>query len=353
MRPEAERRRLNNHFERVLRRLHQRSLNGLTATQKRARRLHLERLEKYNAAGVFPKNRFGLAAVVPIFIDSDGTRCAMGHLIEKGGGADVVHYIAAERNFERVAQLANIPELLNWLEENGLTAEEAAAIQPSYCEAPAQCVCQSASVGTLADGIVTGTGPVTVDVKAIFGDPQDLAVGSVITLTAPQNVEAVVGDRVLVNYHPKYNPEDVQLLWTVGADGLLTIGNCTWYATIPGPLPADVLASAIVLSETKDCYAKLGEYDAGWTTYAGDGCGSSGSGASGAGNTTGGSGGSGGDGDGGGHEGGHSPKDTVGESSCAIATGCPSVIAPSTELVIAIALGACLMSGTRRILKQR
>jgi hypothetical protein len=78
--------------------------------------------------------------LTPVFIDEHGTRCAMAHLIEEGGGADLAHAIARGENLAFVPQLAADaryrPELVAWLDRNGLTAAEAARIQPAYngCE---------------------------------------------------------------------------------------------------------------------------------------------------------------------------------------------------------------------------
>lgn len=119
--------RLDSHFGRVLRRLHATGAAGLSPAQRRARATHLQRLSQYRERGVFPKNRRFPGRALPIFVDDAGTRCAMGHLIEPAGGRELVSYVATERNTARIAELADIPELLAWLERNGLSADEAAA----------------------------------------------------------------------------------------------------------------------------------------------------------------------------------------------------------------------------------
>lgn len=53
----AELSRLDGHFIRVLRWLHARPVTGFTPVQRRARAIHLQRLDAYRRRRVFPKNR--------------------------------------------------------------------------------------------------------------------------------------------------------------------------------------------------------------------------------------------------------------------------------------------------------
>ena len=118
-----------------------RGLADLDPAQRLTRALLLEELARYRAEGVFPKNR-DFAGKRPTFIDADGTRCAMAHLMEIGGAADLVDEVARTSNHAYVEELAHDPRFVAWLRAAGLTVEEAARIQPSYCEATAaDCVC--------------------------------------------------------------------------------------------------------------------------------------------------------------------------------------------------------------------
>ncbi|HTJ84696.1 MAG TPA: hypothetical protein VL400_23415 [Polyangiaceae bacterium] len=100
--------------------------------------------------------------MLPVFVDEDGTRCAMAHLIEPTA-PDLVQHIAGARNFERVRTLADIPELARWLEDNGLTLEEAMAIQPSYCGDQTECVCSVAPATDVFEGdVAAGTNQLVV-----------------------------------------------------------------------------------------------------------------------------------------------------------------------------------------------
>lgn len=56
----------------------------------------------------------------------------MAYLIARSGHADLVERIAGSHNNAYVPDLANDPELIAWLDDAGLTPQEAARIQPSY-----------------------------------------------------------------------------------------------------------------------------------------------------------------------------------------------------------------------------
>lgn len=103
----------------------------LSLGQHAGRAVAIERLHRYRVAGVFPHNHH-LAVRAPYFIDDHGTRCAMAHLIEEGGGAALVAAVHQTRNNAYVRELADEPALIAWLDRNGLTVAEAARIQPSY-----------------------------------------------------------------------------------------------------------------------------------------------------------------------------------------------------------------------------
>ena len=134
--PESEIERLQRHFATVERELLARDVSHLTPAQRAARARHVERLRAYAGAGVFPKNTDFPGRRIPYFIDGSGTRCAMAHLIEQSGSGDYVRRVAGRMNNAYIADIAREPELsaplFSWLEENGLTVEEAARIQPAY-----------------------------------------------------------------------------------------------------------------------------------------------------------------------------------------------------------------------------
>lgn len=115
----------------------------LSLAQLEARERSLEVLSAYRERGVFPKNR-DFAEKTPYFVDADGTRCAMAELIHASGGASLVDAVASTRNNAYVRELAEEPVLIGWLEENGISVEEAAAIQPAYCSVRSAMFCEDA-----------------------------------------------------------------------------------------------------------------------------------------------------------------------------------------------------------------
>lgn len=104
---------------------------GLRADQRAARAEVIALLERYVAESKFPRTR-GEAG--PVFVDEAGTHCAMGALIAATGGSAIVERIHESRNLETVGTLADEPGVEEWLEAHGMTAEEAALVQPTYFE---------------------------------------------------------------------------------------------------------------------------------------------------------------------------------------------------------------------------
>lgn len=130
--------RIRTHLAKVERALRSRDVSTLTLAQQAARARNLDVLHAYWTAGAFPKNTDFPAARIPYFIDRAGIRCAMAYLIEQSGHGDFVARVAATNNNARIRDLKSDLELVAWLDENGLTAAEAAHIQPAYEPPPAQ-----------------------------------------------------------------------------------------------------------------------------------------------------------------------------------------------------------------------
>jgi len=128
--------RIRTHLAKVERALRVRDVSTLTPAQQTARARNLDVLHGYWTAGVFPKNTDFPDARMPYFIDRSGIRCAMAYLIEQSGHGDFVARVAATNNNARIRDLKSDPELVAWLDENGLTAAEAAHIQPEYQPPP-------------------------------------------------------------------------------------------------------------------------------------------------------------------------------------------------------------------------
>jgi hypothetical protein len=128
----AETARIRARLAAVERNLRAKDVSALPPGEQVARSRNLDVLHEYWVRGVFPKNTSVPGARVPFFVDRYGTRCAMAYLIEQSGRGDLVARVAATNNNARIRDLKADPELVAWLRENGLTAGEAALIQPSY-----------------------------------------------------------------------------------------------------------------------------------------------------------------------------------------------------------------------------
>ena len=102
---------------------------------------------------------------MPYFIDEDGTRCAMAHLLEVGGQHDLVSKIAQMRNHATVFELADDHDLVVWLAAAGISLNEAARIQPSYClETPAErCFCNGLMSHEIGEGTVVTAGSLSAN----------------------------------------------------------------------------------------------------------------------------------------------------------------------------------------------
>ncbi|HVK78830.1 MAG TPA: hypothetical protein VM734_36270 [Kofleriaceae bacterium] len=129
--PDAEVARIQHHLAGAEAQLRAADVRGLSPDQRARRAALIDELARYRARGRFPRN-LDFAARTPYFIDARGVRCAMAHLIETHGGGALVARVAATANNAYVAELAGDPELIAWLDANGLTVGEAARIQPSY-----------------------------------------------------------------------------------------------------------------------------------------------------------------------------------------------------------------------------
>jgi MYXO-CTERM domain-containing protein len=123
-------------------------------------------------------------ALVPYFIDDFGTRCAMAHLIESTGATDLVSRVKRTANNAFVPELAPDPALRTWLARHGLSAEEAARIQPSYCflSYAEACVCTGGHATSVIEGEVLGVSAdddatLRVKVEAIHGESAVAVVG--------------------------------------------------------------------------------------------------------------------------------------------------------------------------------
>lgn len=96
-------------------------------------RLHqLDVLRDYRRSRGFPRNTVSRRPA-PVFIDDDGRRCAVAHLMIESGASEAAQHVAATTPYARIHELDPEP-LDHWARPNGLARDELARIQPYYYE---------------------------------------------------------------------------------------------------------------------------------------------------------------------------------------------------------------------------
>ncbi|GAB2799819.1 hypothetical protein GCM10027275_52300 [Rhabdobacter roseus] len=130
-----ENKRLQTHLMYVETLLRNKDVSSLTVEQKENRFKNLDLLNKYWAAGMFPKNYDYPDQRIPCFIDKDGNICAVGYLIEQTAGRQVAEEINSKFKYEYLLAM-NDQTIDRWVQASGLTKEECAMIQPAYGPAP-------------------------------------------------------------------------------------------------------------------------------------------------------------------------------------------------------------------------
>ena len=121
---------------------------GLSAAQMHARTGLLDRLGDYAARGRFPQNHV-LPYRNPVFIDPNGTACAVGQLMIESGDPTLALRISSEMNLAYVHDMHR-SDVDEWAVTNGFSEDELAWIQPAYSP-PTQWY----ALGGGTDGVVT------------------------------------------------------------------------------------------------------------------------------------------------------------------------------------------------------
>ncbi|MGB1121834.1 MAG: VIT domain-containing protein, partial [Saprospiraceae bacterium] len=122
--------RLQTHLEYVERKLRNADISHLTAVQKRNRNHILNILNQYWKRGQFPKNDY-FSTRKSVFIDRNGTHCAVGYLIKQTVGEAVSRQVNAKYQFASIYDI-QMTELFTWANKYGLSIDECAMIQPTY-----------------------------------------------------------------------------------------------------------------------------------------------------------------------------------------------------------------------------
>jgi len=117
------------HYQQVERELLAADTSHLTPAQRSKRARLISELHDYRESRDFTVNEDFPGARVPYFVDAEGRRCAVAHLLHRFGQDDLVAEVAAADNHVYVSDLADHPALGKWLDEVGLSPWEAVRIQ--------------------------------------------------------------------------------------------------------------------------------------------------------------------------------------------------------------------------------
>lgn len=135
-----DRERIRAHLQEVEAELRDRDVSHLSEALKAERERNLKVLREYRKAGEFPRNTH-VPWRHPVFIDRDDRACAVGHLMIESGWEEAARNISARENLAYLLEMES-PEVEQWVVQSGLTAEEAAMIQPAYSPCN-DCQCSS------------------------------------------------------------------------------------------------------------------------------------------------------------------------------------------------------------------
>ena len=136
---------MREHLRRVESFARLRFVDHLAPARRQMRAWLLDELAAYREAGAFPIPRDSPWDLRPYFIDADGRRSTIAHLMELTGADALVAEIAHTNNNAYVAELVRDPRVAAWADEVGFTIEEAERIEPTLCRV-LDCACFPAFV---------------------------------------------------------------------------------------------------------------------------------------------------------------------------------------------------------------
>lgn len=244
------------------------------------RSLLLDELAEYRTDARFPRHHIA-GEFTPVFVDAYGTRCAVGHLLEVCGEHDLVGHVASERNLARVRELASESKLVSWLGAVGITVDEAARIQPSYCTTPAVEACNDCNwtssgydtATAVADAhvvAVASTGQLAVSVDAMYGAQSNVGVGSQLEVYRVNGsaTDQVIGTRVVVAIPSAFSSDaGTGYSYAIPALVVSSSGYVSCYESAPRIEVADFAAAKL----SSDCEATLSSRGGSWNHDTCDG----------------------------------------------------------------------------------
>lgn len=107
-----------------------RDVSSLSIAQQQHRKALLDELHGYWQAGTFPINSY-TNYKTPVFIDAQGTHCAVGYLMQQSGNDELAQTINRNEKFAYVHEITT-EGVGAWADKHGFTVDELAWIQPGY-----------------------------------------------------------------------------------------------------------------------------------------------------------------------------------------------------------------------------
>ncbi|MEM6691623.1 MAG: ankyrin repeat domain-containing protein [Planctomycetota bacterium] len=121
---------IQSHLRLVIEQLESAKIDHLSNPQIANRESHIRALRHYMQIGRFPQNTYA-AGRHPVFIDQEGTHCAVGHLIALSGNAELAQRINRQHQLDFLRDIRT-SGLAQWQVASGLSLDELALIQPTY-----------------------------------------------------------------------------------------------------------------------------------------------------------------------------------------------------------------------------
>lgn len=149
---------LLGHYDAVLEELRAADTSHLDAEGRDARVAAIASLAAYRAAGDFGRSSTDPSARGFLFVDGDGRRCAVAHVLDAFGEEDLVLGIAGGRNSACISQLVDEPGLADAWARTGLSLAEAARIQGPNMGNPTNWGARPAPPATPGDSAPPGAG---------------------------------------------------------------------------------------------------------------------------------------------------------------------------------------------------
>lgn len=123
--------RIRNHLRNTEITMREKDCSHLTDELKKSREDKIKLLHEYWVRGNYPLNTGFPQERLPFIKDEFDTPCAMAYIIEESGNKELAKLLHKQNNNIFIKDVNDGP-LIDWINESGITKEEACQIQPTY-----------------------------------------------------------------------------------------------------------------------------------------------------------------------------------------------------------------------------